>query len=215
MLTERGVEIVPVIADGIVAGADVLDGLLRLLERTEAGRQRSSPLELFREALIPVDHAMDVAGVPVDRRDEQQQALVPWDRYDLSPGSSRQLGAEAHEAHLRWGLEKVAAHAARPRAGLLCEVADELVLGNGLRELGYEVQSLPPLDAVAIAVVDVGLDASDEIIRGLSEAGAHIICFGEGVDDLVHTATRALGAAVVVSRDELLGDLAAHLPAIV
>ncbi len=215
VLTERGVEIVPVIADGIVAGADVLDGLLSSLERTEAGFQRHSPLELFREALRPVDHAMDVAGVPTARRDEQQQALVQWDRYNLSPGSSKQLGAEAHEAHFRWGLEKAGAHAARPRVGLLCGVADAPRLEQGIRELGYDVQNMPPIEAVRVAVVDIEHRGSDQIIRDLSEAGVHVVCFGEVVDDVAHARTRALGGTVVISRDELLSDLAAHLPAIV
>ena len=42
-------------------------------------------------------------------RDEVTVNALPGDRYGLAPASSRELGDEVWEAHLRWGAAKAAA----------------------------------------------------------------------------------------------------------
>ena len=103
LLTDRGVEIDSTIADGIVIGTGVLDGLLASFQARPPGLATHSPLELFREALRPVDRALDVAGVEPPVIDANQRNVLPWDRYALSPGSAQQLGPAAYDAHLEKG----------------------------------------------------------------------------------------------------------------
>ncbi|GMQ92725.1 MAG: hypothetical protein BMS9Abin12_0202 [Acidimicrobiia bacterium] len=105
--------------------------------------------------------------------------------------------------------------AARPRAGLLCLEGDVLLLSEKLDELGYEVQRFPTTDALAFSLVDIGVGGADEIIASASNAGIRVIAFGPDPDDMAQIRTRALGASVIVSRDELFADVAAHLPSIV
>lgn len=215
VLAQRGIAIQTVIADGIVVGTSVLDGLLASLEVTPMGLQRQSPLELFREALRPVHDALEVAGVDAPPLDDQQRALLPWDTYALSPGSSRQLGEQAHEAHIRWGLQKARAQSQRPRAGLLCAEADAPRLLQQLNELGYEVCKLPSSRPLTLGLVDIEMPGADSVIADVSVAGVRVVAFGSQPDDMVQVRTKALGAGVVVSRDDLLSDVAAYLPTIV
>jgi len=215
VLADRGIEIGPSIADAIVVGTGVLEGLLAALERTPAGLQRHTPLEIFGESLRPVDNALGIAGIKAQPSDDQQRALVPRDSHGLSPGSSQQLGADAHEAHLRWGAWKARAHAVRPRAGLLCIESDAPVLLEQLNELGYEVQNLPSADSLALGLVDISVAGADQIIADVSSAGTLVVAFGPDPDDMVRIRTKALGASVVATRVELLDDLGSYLPMIV
>jgi len=215
VLTERGIEIEPVIADGIVIGTGVLDGLLASLEALTPGLAERSPLELFREALRPVDHALGVAGIEPPSIDGYQREVLPWDRYAMSPGSSQQLGSEANEAHLRWGLSKAEAFAAQPRAGLRCLDADAPRLLSQLDALGYRVLRLPSAESVSIGLVDIDGGDSDAVISGLAAAGVLTIAFGVNPDDIEQIRFKALGATVVVPKESLLKDLAPHIPAIV
>jgi hypothetical protein len=215
VLTERGIEIEAVIADGIVIGTGVLDGLLASLEALTPGLAERSPLELFREALRPVDHALGVAGVEPPSVDGYKREMLPWDRYAMSPGSSQQLGSEANEAHLRWGLSKAEAFAAQPRAGLRCLDADAPRLLSQLDALGYRVLRLPSAESVSIGLVDIDGGDSDPVISGLAAAGVLTIAFGVDPDDIDQIRFKALGATVVVPKQSLLKDLAPHIPAIV
>lgn len=214
VLTDRGIEIVPVIADSIVVGTGLLDGSLGSLERTPAGLQRHSPLELFREALRPVDNALDVAGIEMPSPDGPRGALR-WDRYGLSPGSSKQLGVEAYEVHLRWGIWKARAHGVRPPAGLLCLEADAPILLEQLNALGYEVHKLPSAGEFVLGLIDISVAGADQVITDMASAGTRVVAFGADPDDIAQIRTKALGASVVLSRTELLDDLAGHLPTIV
>ena len=64
LLASRGVQVDDLLADAIVEGAAVLDGLLTTLESIDPVDQVSSPLELFREALRPIDRALTLLGMP-------------------------------------------------------------------------------------------------------------------------------------------------------
>ncbi len=213
-LGERGISVGEVIADAVVEGTAVLDGLLTTLDSTPILDQRTSPLELFREALRPVDRALSVVGAPEARDVSGSQAT--WDRYGLAPGSSQVLGARAHEAHLAWGVRKATAMAPlvnRPCAVVMAsaELHDELV--PSIEELGYRLPSRDG-EPVAVALVDVRLGGiAHEAIRRWATSGAHVVAFGD-VDDLSADGLRALGADVVVTTTDLLEDPAAHLPVI-
>lgn len=214
LLSDRGIEIDSVIADGIVVGTGVLDGLLTSLESTPMGVVSNSPLELFREALRPVDHALDMSGIEPPLIDAQQRKLLPWDRYALSPGSSQPLGPRAHEAHLRWGVMKARTHVSQPRAGLRCADTDAPRLLEQLNAMGFRVLRLPTDEAVSVGIVDIDAAGVDEIVSDLATAGARIIVFGEDPDDLQQIRFKALGATSVVPKQSLMDDLEAHLPVI-
>ena len=215
VLTERGIEMEPVIADGIVIGTGVLDGLLASLEAMTPGLASRSPLELFREALRPVDRALDVAGVEPPHIDANQRQLLPWDRYALSPGSSLVLGATAHEAHLQWGVAKAQAFAAKPSAGLRCFDVDAPLLLSQLEALGYRVLRLPSTENVSVGLVDIDEGDVDSIISDAATGGAFIVAFGADPKDTEQIRYKALGATAVVPKQALLDDLARHIPALV
>jgi hypothetical protein len=71
--------------------------------------QRSSPLELLRNALVPPTEAMRAAGVASRDRDELQQRSLPGDIYDLAPATSQELGEAAFRAHVAWGIARAEA----------------------------------------------------------------------------------------------------------
>jgi hypothetical protein len=215
ILTERGIEMEPVIADGIVIGTGVLDGLLAALEAMTPGLASRSPLELFREALRPVDRALDVAGVEPPKIEANQRQLLSWDRYALSPGSSLVLGATAHEAHIRWGIAKAQAFAAQPTAGLRCLDVDAPLFLSQFDALGYRVLRLPSTEDVSVGLVDIDEGDVDSIISDLATAGAFVVAFGVDPDDLEQIRYKALGAAAVVPKRMILDDLASHIPAVV
>jgi hypothetical protein len=214
VLTERGIEMTATIADGIVIGTGVLDGLLASLEAKPPGLALHSPLELFRESLRAVDRALDADGVEVPPIDSPQRSLLPWDRYALSPGSARQLGPDAYEAHLRWGLAKAKAHVQRPTAGLRCHDEDAPRLLQQLDALGYRVLRLPASEDVSVAVMDIDGGEVDGIISELSSAGARVVVFGEDPDDLQQIRFKALGVDTVVQKRAVLDNLAEHIPVI-
>ena len=214
LLTERGISVEPVVADGIVIGTGVLDGLLTTLEATPPALAPHSPLELFREALRPIDRALDVAGIETPTVDAAQRELLPWDRYALSPGSSAQLGPQAHAAHLRWGVEKARAHVTQPVAGLRCADAEASRLLEQFNALGYRVLRLPTSEAVSVGVVDLDSGGVDPIVMDLATAGSQVVVFGTDPDDIQQSRFKALGATAVVPKHMLLENLAAHIPTI-
>lgn len=215
ILIDRGIEIDSTIADGIVIGTGVLDGLLALLEAKPPGLATRSPLELFREALRPVDRALEVAAVEPSRVDLSQREVLPWDRYALSPGSAQQLGPAAHEAHFRWGIAKAKAHVDRPTAGLRCGEEDAPRILEQLNGLGYRVIRLPAEEDVFVAVLDIDGESVDTIISQLTSTGAHVIVFGSDPDDIQQIRFKTLGVAAVLPKRVVLDDLAEHIPTVV
>lgn len=214
-LNERGIEMEPVIADGIVIGTGVLDGLLASLEAMTPGLASRSPLELFREALRPVDNALGVAGVEPPQVDADHRQLLPWDRFALSPGSSLVLGATAHQAHVQWGIAKAQAFAAQPKAGLRCFDVDAPRFLSQLEVLGYRVLRLPSTEDVSVGLVDIDEGDVDSIISDLATAGTFVVAFGADPEDTEHIRFKALGATAVIPKQALLDDLADCIPAIV
>lgn len=209
-LHERGIPLDEVLADAIVEGAAVLDGLLATLDEADAFAQRHSPLELFREALRPVDRALAVIGIEPPSGTGAPR-VAPWDRFGLSPGSSLVLGTEAHEAHLAWAVTKariVAPSVNRPSAVVVCPEPTGAALADAVEECGYRLMPDGPA-----SVLVVGLEARDarSVLAAASGRFMFVVAVGE-VDDLTETGLRALGADVIVGHDRFISDPAAYLP---
>jgi hypothetical protein len=219
LLTSRGVEVDDVLADAIVEGAAVLDGLLATLESIDPVHRASSPLELFREALRPIDRALTLLGVPPPQPGSGATRVAPWDRYALSPGSSQVLGARAQEAHIAWGLRKAQALARHhdptqaPAIALLVPERDVAGLVAEAEAAHYRTVILPSVRDFAVAVVCADEVDAVSTIREASKR-ARVIVYGRSVDDLDQIRLTSLGATSVLDAGALLGRLAEHLPAI-
>jgi hypothetical protein len=214
VLMGMGVEVDDVIADAIVEGVSVLDGLLASFTGKTVERQRHSPLELFGEALRPIDRTLAMSGLAPRVRGTP---MPPWDRYALCPGSSQVLGPEAHEAHLRWGVSKAATMAAGvrfPAACIVCLPQDRDILESGASEAGYRLVGIEAIDRARVVVVDTSVPRASNTIAAGVASGQYVIAFRAGIDDMEAVGLNALGADRVVDRTALLADVAAHLPAI-
>lgn len=219
LLVERGIEINELLADAIVEGTAVLDGLLTTLLATPPRKQRHSPLELFREALRPVDRALTTIGAPRPADDGVQRRLHPWDGYGLSPGSSQVLGPAAHDAHLSWGIRKAMMVGAwsspeppdRPVAVLLCREGDRDQLAVALRAAGYGV-SLEVGEGMAYALVDLDERTGSDAVQDLVRSGVRVVAYGDHITDLVSMGLQASGVWKVVARSAVLADLSLIVP---
>lgn len=210
LLHDRGIPLDEVMADAIVEGSAVLDGLLATLEGADAFAQRHSPLELFREALRPVDHALSVSGIEPPSGAGAPR-VAPWDRFGLSPGSSLVLGTEAHEAHLAWAVTKariVAPSVNRPGAAVIARDPARNVLMAAVEGCGYRI--VPRAEASTV-VVDVGTPDARAVIATGQARGLRIIVIGS-IDDLTEPGLRALGADVIVDHERFVADPGAYLP---
>jgi hypothetical protein len=216
LLISRGIEMLEVIADAIVEGASVLDGLLSTLEATPFDKQRQSPLELFREALRPVGRALDTAGVSAPETGIGTVSIVAWDTHRLSPASSSELGPVAHEAHLRWGVAKARAMSdvqvgARGRSlAIWCSSHDRQAIESQATLAGYSLSDRPNEASYAIVDIDEGTYASD--LEDALQAGHRTIVYGSAIDDLHHAALRARGVWKIIGREQALTDLGVVLP---
>jgi hypothetical protein len=218
VLTLRGIEMLEVIADAIVEGASVLDGLLSTLEALPFDEQWQSPLELFREALRPVGRALDTAGVPSPEMERGSVSIVAWDNHRLSPASSAELGPAAHEAHLRWGVAKARAMSSavvqerRPSLGVWCSSHDSQTIKDQAKSAGYATSDRPK-DA-SYAIVDLDAGASASALDDALQAGGRTIVYGSAIDDLQQAALRVRGVWKIIGRERALTDLGAVLPII-
>jgi hypothetical protein len=213
-LNERGIAMDPLLADAVVEGTAVLDGLLASLERLPPTEQRHSPLELFREALRPISHALDVAGIEPPSSASATASLA-WDRHSLSPGSSQVLGTDAHHAHLAWGVAKARAIAplvVGPPVGMMWTGPGRAEIADLLASRGMRVVDDASPGTVSMVVIEAGVASTAAWIRAFASTGAYIVVAGEDVDDLSAPALKALGADVVVTTRRLLEAPDLHLP---
>lgn len=220
LLVFRRVAMTDVIADSIVEGTHVLDGLMATLETTPAALQRHSPLQLFREALRPVTKALSREGQAEVSRDPEQTALLPWDRYALAPASTSAIGEEVHEAHLAWGVVKAASLGAtgertapqRPLVWFVCREGDsESVVAEGMRA-GYRMLPAPQWDRPVAVLIDLAVDDAMELL-GLAIHDDHrVVVYDDVIDDLRQPGLRAAGAWKIASRDDVLHRLGTILP---
>ncbi len=219
ILTERGVSLDEVVADAIVEGTALLDGLLAAFESTPLMQQTSSPLELFSEALRPIDRALALVGTPVPGSGAGTVRIVPWDRYGLSPGSSQVLGESALEAHIAWGLTKAQMMARfvdetrGPAVGLLCPTRDLEGLVREAETAHYRTVVLPDTRAVTVAVVCASEPDADAVVRAMATR-SKVIVYGRSIDDIDQIRFASLGASATIPADRLIGNLAEYLPVV-
>lgn len=212
VLNDRAVQVDDVIADAIVEGVSVLDGLLASFVALPPDRQRHSPLELFSEALRPIDRALALSGVPTP---SQGPPVPSWDRYGLAPGSSHVLGPDVHEAHLRWGAAKAVALAAivlSPALYTMCRPDDRSVIEAAVSNAGYRPVGAESAETALVVLVDASIHGAHEAIREASGSGKYVVAFKTGMDDIETVALLALGVDRVVDRKLLLADLSSYLP---
>ncbi|MDA2979396.1 MAG: hypothetical protein O3B42_06520 [Actinomycetota bacterium] len=231
VLVGRGVEVGDVIADAIVEGTAILGDLLSHLEDTDPTDQRSSPLELFRQALRPVDAALATIGVPAPSADAGHETVHPWDRYQLCPGSPQLLGERAYDAHVRWGVAKAIAFGAfgnpsdvqqvdaqtrrpeRPAIQVICDETDTAHFGALLRGLGYRLVDAGSERSV-VTIVDIDHGGAARAISDTVATHGRVVVYGDAIDDLQAMAFSAAGVWKVVSRSDILTRLDTVLPAI-
>lgn len=219
VLRQQGVDIDELVADAIVEGVSVLDGLLTRFARVPLIEQSSSPLELFAESLRPIGKALDTAGIQ-PRSATAGLNLHPWDVHGLVPGSSKVLGDRAHSAHLAWGVSKAHALGAfdassrpiRPGVLVLCRQDDARALDDSIALAGYRwVDS--PHDGAVVAIIDDRVDGSDAAVAEAVATGHRVVVYGD-IDDIRRVGLAAAGVWRTVSRSQILHDLEAVIPLI-
>ena len=118
-LQGRLVDLAPMLGPEVAAVAarcaDVVLPELRELLATDIDQQRTTPLQLVRDAMAGPTAALAAAGVAVADRDPQQARLDPNDVYDLGPARWADLGEEVGDAGLMWGAAKAMVHLQRHR----------------------------------------------------------------------------------------------------
>ena len=190
--------------------------------------QRRSPLEIVRHVLTIPSDALAERGIPPVATSASVSVDGP---YGLAPGSSSDLGAAAHEAHLLWGAAKAAAFTgtvpavpSRPTvvvmvgsrsdreelvalveaAGLRCEAVRNPGAVAGAIESG----------AVVFALVDLDHRSARDALAQLTASSIATVAYGDSIDDLIETGLRAQGVRDVVERRRLMANPAAFIPVI-
>jgi hypothetical protein len=219
VLSSQGIPIDDMIGDAIVEGTAVLDGLLATFESTEPEDQTWSPLELFREALRPIDRTLSLIGVPLPQAGSRPPRAALWDSYALSPGSSQVLGPDAQGAHIAWGLRKAQAVASSidstrgPAVGLFCPRNDIGGLVAEAEAAHYRTVVLPTDSEVSVAVICADEGGADAAVRAASQH-AKVIVYGRSIDDMDQVRFASAGASSVLDAGTLLGNLGEYLPVI-
>lgn len=230
-----GVEMDSQIYEVIAAATAELETALYVLLESAPSDQRQSPLELVRRATIPITAHLSASSVLAPSRDEQDVAIHPEDKYDLYPATSADLGQQAWQAHIQWGIDK-----ARSIAGLVPAAAEtaatmpsvalyglaidrRAVVVASLRERGYGALLWRNPAALAegigkrpkLVLVDLRHPDARDAVRRLVAAKVRVVAAGEGVDDFASAAVMALGAEEVVELDGLVERFDDLLPRLV
>lgn len=220
----QGIGATATVLASVEAGGEALADDLAALLAIDPREQFRSPLEVVRMAVDAVATSLQASGIPV--------RLDP-----LYPVSSSDLGEEAFQAHVAWGLEKarlvasvVPAPATDPTAstgtrrpavawfGSSAEIRDRarsIIAERGLamlvwRNPGALERGLE--ERPVVVVVDLDHPAANDAIRRTAAAGLTVIAFGTAIDDFASAATMALGAREVVESKRLLDRLPGLLP---
>lgn len=234
-LAELGVVAGGVVSGAVVTGTNQLISSLGELLAAAASEQPNSPLELVRGATIPISVVLAEMGVRPVQRDGWEVAAHGEDLFDLYPASSHDLGEEAWQLHLQWGINKAqvvagvipAEDAVAPRMpnvglfGIAPGHRPRLVAA--LTALGYEalVWRNPAGLAAAspastqLVVVDLQHRLAHDAIRQLVASGIRTVAATERLDDLVMPALLALGVEDVIELGGLVDRLDSLLPRLV
>jgi hypothetical protein len=226
---ERGYPLDRATIEAIDEATAAIDAELEVELDQDFRAQRRSPLEIVRVALASVSRSLSDRGVaardPSGRGSEE-------DPFGLAPGSSSDLGAEAHEAHLRWGVAKAAAFVgdAAPtltkpavvvmasdraeRESLVASIEGRGMSCVAVRNPGAVEASLSDR-AVMVAIVDLAHRSARDAIDRFVEHGVTTIAYGDAIEDLLETGLRAQGVRHIVDRHRLLADPSGFIPLIV
>jgi hypothetical protein len=229
LCAERGYPLDRQTVESIEEAAATLDAALTAELERDFRAQRRSPLEIVRASLVIVSGSLSERGVtPVDPTGRGSED----DPYGLAPGSSIDLGQEAHEAHLQWGVAKAGAFVgdaapkvAKPAVAVMAsDRADRDALVSSVEERGMTcvVVRNPGGVAVAleygatmVAVVDLAHRSGRDAIGRFTAGGVTTIAYGDAIDDLLETGLRAQGVRHVVDRQRLLADPTGFIPLVV
>jgi hypothetical protein len=220
-LAELGVGTPAGFDEAMGAGETWLAERLGELVALPFSEQRRGPLEIFQEAMRFPTEVLEAAGLPPVARDEVTSTALPGDLYGLAPASSRQLGEDAWEAHLRWGAAKAARHRTPrlPRFGVYtANLMDrsrfdgvagwQAVAWRSLADLA-DPNPVPP-----VCFVDLQAPDAEDAIRSLVAAGARVIAFGPHVDDVAMVRARSLGADDAMARSRFFRVFPDLLPTV-
>ena len=229
LCAERGYPLDRDTVEAIQEATAMLDAELAAELEQDFRMQRRSPLEILRAALTVVSRSLSERGVtafdPSGRRSGE-------DPYGLAPGSSSDLGAEALDAHLRWGVAKAAAFvgdaapkAVKPAVAVMAsDRAERDLLVASVEDRGMAcvpvrnpgaVQAALDDRAVMVAVVDLAHRSARDAIDQFIEHGVTTVAYGDAIDYLLETGLRAQGVRHVVDRQRLLADPTRFIPLIV
>jgi hypothetical protein len=238
-LTEKvggfGVEVTAELAATISAATTGLETSLADLLAVPPAEQEQSPLELVRTTTLPITRLLSEAGVPQPKRDADEAEIHPEDLYGLYPATSRDLGEQAWQAHMQWGIEKarlvagLVPAADTPAApmptvalfGLSAERRDAVAAAAQDRGYGTLVWRNPAALAdeigkkPTVVLVDLGHPSAHDAVRQLVAAGIRVVVVGDRIDDFATAGVLALGAEAAVDLDRLLDRIPSLLPHIV
>lgn len=221
------------VSDAVADGEAWLAAAMAEWAALPAREQRSSPLEMFREALaFPTAAAVEAGFQPV-RRDDVALAALPGDHLDVAPMTSHDLGEAAWKAHVAWGVARAEAIAGMiprpspPPAGATAalvgtELMDRTRIQSAAADAGHvlhiwrnpgAVESGLAGGAPAVVFLDLTHPSSAAILRTLAGAGVRVVAFGPHVDDHALAAARAAGAAEVLPRSKFFRRLPDLFPA--
>ncbi len=232
-LNELGVVAGSTVSGAVTSGVEELKhSLADLLVQPEADQSRS-PLELVREATLPLTEALASLGLRPPSRDPFLIDIYPEDIYDLYPASSQSLGEEVWRLHLEWGKAKarsVAGVVPAPQAvpslpavalfGTPPEERDPIAAA--VEAAGYRVAlwrnpaALEQADSLqpVLVVVDLRHPHAHEAIRNLAGKGVRVVAAGPDVDDLTIPGIMALGAEEAIVSERLVARIDNLLPRI-
>ena len=223
--------------DAISIGEQWLETELAEMSKTPAHELRHGPLEIFREATRFPTAALEAAGVvPTTRGDAERRAL-PGDVYGIAPATSRDLGADAFNAHVAWGVERaqgfnidvtprpVAPKAMQPPVAAIADADPQLreAITASVKILGYtatawrnpgEADAAVQKGAVSVAIISADHPAADEMLRICVAKDVPVFVTGESLDDLSQARFTALGAVGVVPTQLFVQQASRLLPKI-
>lgn len=89
---------------------------VRALLATDIDEQRSTPLQILRDAVRYPTEVLASAGIDAPARDEFARRMDPGDLYGLVPATWSDFGERVAEAGLAWGAAKAHVHMSRHRS---------------------------------------------------------------------------------------------------
>jgi hypothetical protein len=190
----------------VTAAVEHASGALADLLAMPYDLQLETPFEVVRRSLAPLAAAVEVAGLSAPDGDGETTGLAP--------ASAAELGDEALEASIAWGLAKTGALSRPTLLVVTASLMDGFRFESAASSVGYRVEMRRDTEASVtplVAYVDLEHEAADDAIRSLAANGVRVIAYGPHVDDHALVRAKALGAAVAEPRSRMFRNPAEHL----